>query len=181
MKTAGRFGKLARETAEKLLVDFSDIKAVVVIGSVAKGDYADDSDVDIVCVLEGKLDRERRYQLMQRAQEGVQFVPFSTEELNKHFEDSTTMAHSIKKGIVLFDRNGFLQSNLKAPLGPPSRRWMKEWFVHWLEFYFMGLLDLERGREFHSKFCGEECHCFITDNLARAAVNFSILFLEAGG
>ena len=166
---------------KKLLADFSDVKAVVVIGSVAMGGYREDSDVDMVCVVEGKLERERRYQLMQGAQEGVQLVPFSTEELNKHFEDSTTMAHSIKKGIVLFDKDGFLQSYLKAPLGPPSKRWMKEWFVHWLEFYFMGLLDLEREREFHPKFCTEECHCFIADNLARAAVNFSILFLEAEG
>jgi hypothetical protein len=45
----------------------------------------------------------------------------------------------------------------------------------------MGLMDLERGREFHQKFCEEECHCLISDNLARAAVNFSILFLEAEG
>jgi len=181
MKIPGGFGKLTRETVERLLADFPDVKAAVVIGSVAIGDYSEDSDVDIVCVVKGKLDRERRQQFLQMAHEGVQIVPFSTEELNRHFAECTTMAHSVQKGIVLFDKDGFLESYLKAPLGPPSKRWMKEWFVHWLEFYFLGQLDLEREEEFHRKFCDEECHCLIPDNLARATVNFSILFLETHG
>jgi hypothetical protein len=111
----------------------------------------------------------------------VQLVPFSAEELNRHFEECTTMAHSIQRGIVVFERDGFVQSYLQCPLGPPSRKWTKEWFLHWLEFYFMGLMDLERGEEFHRKFCQEKCDCFISDNLARAALNFAILYLEADG
>ena len=181
MKIPGKFERLVKETVERLLPAYSDIKALVLIGSVAIGDYNQDSDVDIVCVVGEKLDRRHRQQLMQTAPEGVQLVPFSAEELNKHFEDCTTMAHSIQKGVVLFDKDGFLQPYLKIPVGPPSKRWMKEWFVHWLEFYFMGLMDLEGGKEFHQKFCQEECHCFISDNLVRAGVNFSILYLEADG
>lgn len=181
VKIPGVFEKVVKATEEKVLAACPEIQALVVIGSVAIGDYSQDSDLDLVCIVEGKLDRKHKDGLIHLAPEGVQLVPFSQEELKKHFAKRTTMAHSIRRGIVVFQRDEFLQPYLEGPLGPPSRSWMKEWFVHWLEFYFMGLMDFEREKEFHRKYCQEECYCHISDNLARAAVNFSILFLDAQG
>ncbi len=181
MKVPGRFKKLVKDFSERLLSNRSDIKALVVIGSVAKGDYADDSDLDVVCVTEGKLDRDERQELIEMTPERVQLVLFSHGELDKHFENSTTMAHSIRKGIVIYDKDGFLKPYLECLLGLPSEKWMKDWFIHWLEFYFMGLVDSKREKPFHKEFCREECRCSISNNLARAAVNFSILYLETNG
>jgi predicted nucleotidyltransferase len=181
MKVPGRFQGIVNDVVRKILSIRSDIRAVIVIGSVAKGDYADDSDVDIVCVTRDKLNRKERFALMQSVSKRVQLVPFFKEELDKHFQNATTMAHSIQKGLVVYEKGGFLEPYLNISFDLPSVVWLKEWFVHWLEFYYMGLLDLARERKFHERFCNEECHCFISDNLPRAAVNFAMLYLEVKG
>ena len=181
MKIPGKFQSIVKDATRKVLSSRSDIMAIIVIGSVAKGDYADDSDVDIVCITEEKLDRKERFELMQSVPERVQLVPLFKEELDKHFQVATTMAHSIQKGIAVYEKDGFLEPYLEISLDLPSTAWMKDWFVHWLKFYYMGLLDLESGKQFHERFCSEESHCLISDNLARAAVNFAILYLEANG
>ena len=68
-------------------------------------------------------------------QEGS-IIPFTVEELNRHFENGTTMAHSILGGIVLFETNGFMEPYLRRELMTPSKKWMKEWFLHWPETPF---------------------------------------------
>lgn len=169
------------EAIENILSSRLDVKAIIVIGSVARGDHMKDSDVDLVCVTGQKVNPKQRQGLMGDIPVMAQLVVFSEEELRKHFEDSTTMAHSIQKGIPVFEKDGFLRPFLSKPLGIPKKEWMKDWFVHWLEFYFMGLHGLKGEKEFHKKFCKEKCQCFVPDHLARAAVNFAILYLETRG
>ena len=70
---------------------------------------------------------------------------------------------------------------LDISLGHPKKEWMKDWFIHWLRFYFMGLCDLEREEKFHKKICKDKCECSVPNKLARAAVNFAILYLETNG
>ena len=181
MEVPERFEKIINHVTEWILSSDLDIKALVIIGSVAKGDYREDSDVDVVCIMREKLDRKQRHQLMEGSPERVQLILFSEDELTKHLENATTMAHSIEKAMILYEKDGYLQPFLKKSLGLPSEKWMKDWFIHWLESYFMGLVDLKREKAFHKEFCREECRCLISNNLARAAVNFSILYLETNG
>lgn len=181
MRIPRRFVKDVEEVIENILSSRLDVKAIIVIGSVARGDHMKDSDVDLVCVTGQKVNPKQRQGLMGDIPLMAQLVVFSEEELRKHFEDFSTMAHSIQKGIAVFEKDGFLKPFLDMPLGLPKKEWMKGWFVHWLEFYFMGLHDLETDEEFHKKFCKEKCQCFLPDNLARAAVNFAILYLETRG
>ncbi|MCK4388739.1 MAG: nucleotidyltransferase domain-containing protein [Desulfobacterales bacterium] len=181
MRIPRRFVKDVEEVVEKLLSSHLDIKAIIVIGSVAMGDHMKDSDVDLVCVTGLRVNLEQRQSLMEDIPLMAQLVVFSEEELRERFEDFSTMAHSIQKGIPVFEKSSFLRPFLEMPLGIPKKKWIKDWFVHWLEFYFMGLHDLETDKEFHEKFCKEKCECFVPDYLARAAVNFSILYLETRG
>lgn len=58
-------------------------------------------------------------------------------QILNHFRRSTTMAYSIKNGIALYQKDGFINSLLKMKLSKPSKIWMKEWFEHWLRFYQM--------------------------------------------
>jgi len=91
------------------------------------------------------------------------------------------MAHSIKNGVIIYEMDKFLQNLLKIPLSLPSKKWMREWFEHWNIYYRMGLKDKRRNKQQHKKYCKERCHCEIYDGLARAVVNFAILYLEFKG
>ncbi|MDI6793741.1 MAG: hypothetical protein QME81_12900 [bacterium] len=63
----------------------------------------------------------------------------------------------------------------------PDREWMKKWFEHWTGFYRMGLRDIRINKGWHKRFCQKRCLCEVGDYLARATVNFAILFLELHG
>ncbi|MEW6664414.1 MAG: nucleotidyltransferase domain-containing protein [Thermodesulfobacteriota bacterium] len=179
--TVGIPEELARDAAAAILSEHAGIKALIVIGSVAAGDYMPDSDVDLVCIIDVRLSVEERHRLRESVPERVQLVILSREELKGHFENSTTMAHAIRKGKVLYEEDGYLRPFFKKETGLPSREWMKQWFLHWLKFFYLGLHWLEREKKFHGEFCKERCECSISDDLARAAVNFSILYLESRG
>ncbi len=157
-KLPSRFEKIIK-TAEERILASANIKALVIIGSVARGDWSEDSDVDIVCIFGKKLSRERKWALIRDPSGKIQIIPFTVEELNTHFENGTTMAHSIQRGIVMFEADGFMAPYLHRELGTPSRKWMKKWFIHWLDFYFMGMADLKEARDFHARFWQEECNC----------------------
>lgn len=181
MKIPELFEKVAQDAVDRIFSEHLGIKALVVIGSVAAGDYMQDSDVDLVCVIDVRLSLEERHRLRERVPESVQLVILSEEELKGHFENSTTMAHAIRKGKILYEKDAYLQPFLEKTLGLPSREWMKQWFLHWLKFFYLGVYWLEREEGFHTEFCKTGCECSISDDLARAAVNFSILYLEAQG
>jgi len=57
MKIPKEFESMVKAIEETVLAVYPDIKALVVIGSVAKGDYREDSDVDIVGVGMGRCSK----------------------------------------------------------------------------------------------------------------------------
>lgn len=79
-------------------------------------------------------------------------------------------------------KNGdFITRLLEQEITLPDREWMKKWFEHWIGFYRMGLRDIRRNKGWHKRFCQKRCTCEVGDYLARATVNFAILFSELHG
>ncbi len=78
LKRALRF---ARKAAERL-----DVEAVYIVGSRARGDYLDESDIDIVIVARGikKLNTKDRLMLLADiAEPGVDYLVYDIEEWEK--------------------------------------------------------------------------------------------------
>ncbi len=80
----------ARNSAEDLRRRFPEVKEVLVIGSLARGDFHGLSDLDLVLVVEGKLsasplDRLHRYWpfLRERLDFPLDLLVFSVEEWEK--------------------------------------------------------------------------------------------------
>ena len=168
----------ARATIPKI---YSDTLCLVLIGSVAEGDFKTDSDVDIVWVKRRKLGFEKLHEFQQELGERIQLILFNRKQLEEHVRNSTTMAHAIQNGVVLYTNGSAITRLLEQEITLPDREWMKRWFEHWLRYYRMGLRDIRRNKGWHKKYCRERCMCEVGDYLARAAVNFAILFCELHG
>ena len=166
---------------EFLLRTFKDLIGIVIIGSYAEGSATAGSDIDIVIVKRRRLSVKKRLELERTMGERVQIISFNRREVEYHFHNATTMAHSIRNGLVLYDRTGLITRLSRQSLGLPNREWMRQWFIHWLRFYRLGVLDRMRQKRFHKRYCLRRCRCQIGDHLARATVNFAILFLETKG
>ena len=170
-----------RLVCERIIDSYPSTRAIVLIGSRAEGEYQKNSDLDLVWIHNRSFSRYKIYELSEGFVPEVQIVPFTKKLLNEHFRLSTTMAHSIQKGIVLFNPNNYMGPYLSRQLTLPSREWIKNWFHHWEVFYRWGQRERRRNLRFHRKYCGEECYCMIPNYLARACVNFAILYLELKG
>ena len=176
-----------RAVCERILNRYDDVAAIVLIGSVAEGDFVPESDVDILCIRREKTPWEEQQEIVEGLDDRIQCIFFTEEMFQSHLKQRTTMAHSVLRGVTLYEAEDSIGelSNVTPEGGDldlPDREWMKRWFVHWLEFYEFGMKDVERSKERHLKHCTEEkCHCWIEDSLARSAVNMGILFLETKG
>lgn len=173
-----KIGRQILKAKKQILKEYNDTLGLVLIGSVAEGDYGKDSDIDIVCIKRRKVEMERRLEFMDKIYDKIQLVVFTKRQILNHFRHSTTMAYSIKNGITLYQKDEFINSLFKIKLSKPSKIWMKEWFEHWRRFYQMALRDKRRNKRFHKEFCKNKCYCEVGDYLARATVNFAILYLE---
>ncbi len=175
------YREMVTDACRHLLAHYTDTQAIVLIGSVATGDFVPESDVDVLCVKETSVRFKEQGEIQAQLDKKVQLIFFDVARFKEHFVQRTTMAHSVARGMVLYEKEGFLQPFFKEPLGLPTHEWMGGWFVHWLRFYEYGMQDMRRAEAWHRERCGTECTCYISDNLARAVVNFAILFLETQG
>ena len=175
------YREMAAGACRHLLEHYTDIQAIVLIGSVATGDFVPESDVDLLRVKETPLRAKEQWEVKKPLDEKVKLIFFDVARFKEHTDQRTTMAHSAASGVVLYEKHGFLQPFFKEPLGLPTREWMAGWFVHWLRFYEYSIRDIRRAEEWHREYCGTECTCHISDTLARTVVNFAILFLETQG
>lgn len=169
------------QAKRKILKDYQDVLGLILIGSVAGGDYQKNSDIDIVCIKSRKTAWRKTFKLTEKLSDKIQLVEFSKKQVLEHFKYSTTMAHSIRNGIILYHKDGFMDRLSKIRLSNPSKVWMRNWFKHWLRFYQMARWERRRNKRLHKKFCKGRCYCQVSDYLTRATVNFAILYLETQG
>ncbi len=175
------FQTAIQEVKGKIPGAYPDTLGLVLIGSVAEGNFKSDSDVDIVWIKSRKLRFRKLYEFEDKLDKRIQLIPFTRRQLEEHFRNSTTMAHAIKNGIVLYKRGDFISRLLERKITLPDREWMRKWFEHWIGFYRMGLRDIRRNKGWHKRYCKKRCTCEVGDYLARATVNFAILFSELHG
>lgn len=178
---------LVNKIRRKILKEYLDTRALFVIGSMSDWSYGPDSDIDIVWIKIRKIKVKRLLELEEKLNYNIelrriQLVPFTYKELSWHFNNSSTMAHSIQKGIIIYGaRNRSIQKFLAKKLSLPKKEWMYYWLSHWLKKYEWARFSIRRERRFHKRFCKDRCHCSIFDDIARVAVNFGILYLETNG
>ena len=175
------YTRVIEEVKDRVLKKYPNTLGLVLIGSVASGKFKRDSDIDIVWINSRKISFRNLINLTKGFKKRVQLAFFTRKQINEIFMKSTTMAHSIKKGIILFQRDNFINKLLEHPLSTPDREWMKEWYLHFERLYRFGLEEKRRNERFHKKYCKGKCHCVISNYLVRATVNFAILFLELNG
>jgi predicted nucleotidyltransferase len=158
------FKSSVAEMACHLLSLYKDTQGIIVIGSVADGTYNRTSDIDIVWIKNRPLDYKRHFRIeedLERISDRkIQLVPFSTKKIRWHFRHSTTMAHAIQRGIVVYRKeNGPLSELAKEKLGRPTHEWMKSWFEHWQTRYHWARESIRREKRLHKKFCKDKCVC----------------------
>lgn len=176
-----KFKAIIRKTKRVLPVNFPDTLGIILIGSCAEGCFSKDSDIDIVWLKSRKLRFEKLRQIQRGFSEKTTIIPYNKKQILYQFQNSTTMSHSIKNGKILYKNGGFVNKLMGHKLSAPSPEWMKYWFGHWVGFYEIGVKDYRRNKIYHKKHCTKKCFCDTVDALARAAVNFAILFLELKG
>jgi predicted nucleotidyltransferase len=102
---------LADRIAQALAVE-NDVRAVCLVGSVARGDQRSDSDLDLVVIATTRL---RGSELMARLPEDlhdgrVSVLPFSVERWLEEAADGSLFVHHVRlEGAVLLDRDGVLR------------------------------------------------------------------------
>ncbi|NPV80554.1 MAG: hypothetical protein HPY52_09820 [Firmicutes bacterium] len=151
------------------------VRAAALIGSVAEAKAEPGSDLDMVLVAEGKIPWNLTGDLLEWSPR-FQVVDLEPGELAKHFDRNTIMAWSIRRGIILADPDGILQEQLARPAALPSREWLQELWQHIWHDYLFGLELWRRARQEHRQFCTSECWGHNAIFLARAAINFSLIW-----
>jgi len=87
-----------------------EVVAVVLFGSVAKGEATDDSDVDMLVVTEGEMEEKlsgRLYDLMFKYDVPVEAVFLTYEDLIINLQAKTAFSFGLLEGYqILYDRGG---------------------------------------------------------------------------
>ena len=154
---------------------FKYISAIFVIGSLASGECTEDSDIDIVIILnkeEIMYDyglRDLTYDLHMKYEKRLQIIPISISNLiDYHMFYKTTMYHSILRGIELYNDGTVL---VEKVCSAPTLEWLIEWYLNFSRIYKYGLDELNEVEELQM--------CKITDeHLARSFFNFCIIYIE---
>jgi len=175
------YQQIVFNACQRILDCCDDVYALVIIGSVAEGDFCPESDIDLLCVKQEKISFQKQREIVEPLDNQVQAIFFNKAIFQSHFEKRTTMAHSVKNGIIVYEKEGFVSNCLKTDIELPTKEWMRDWTLHWLRFYEFGMDDIARSEEWHQKYCNEECTCHISELIARVVVNLAILFLETHG
>jgi len=114
-----------RELAERLR-DYG-VRLIVLFGSRARGDYTEDSDVDVLVVADGlPKDPREAYAVVARLA-GPRVAPtcFNTESFVRKLEGESTMIMEVlEDGKVVYADEGFLEE-VMAKYRETRRRWTR--------------------------------------------------------
>jgi hypothetical protein len=111
----------------------------------------------------------------------VEFVTFNLSEVRRHLAWQSPMAHALRRGVVIYDPAGLMVRLRSAPLGPPTREWMQQWFKHFWQRLDWGLDSYRMSKKMHRRYCKERCTCQVSEVLTRAVVNLALVLLTTKG
>ena len=169
---------LQEQLAEALL-------GACVVGSSVAGDWDEGSDIDFIYVTKDKLNYSFIFDLeeglQKRVKLRVQLIAMQPRELEEHLKNRTTMAHSIRRGLVLMDKQNYFYGFARlTDADLPLKPWMKKHFLHFVMVYYSALHAMEREKEMQEELKLNEPAPYGND-ICRPVVNFSILYLELHG
>jgi len=100
------------------LAEFADIEAVILFGSVARGDASPSSDIDMMVVADSEPDpTELRRRLGSSQEERLSLVCRSPRQFLKLLNQGDSFAaHLHYEGVVLYDRSRLVAGALSSPL-----------------------------------------------------------------
>lgn len=187
-KTRERIHPRCRESLDKALIVLEDrlekgLLGICVIGSSTCSDWEEGSDIDLlfltqerVCYKElSKIEEEIRDWVQVRVQ-CISMVPEYL--LNYHLSNRTTMAHSIRGGVVIWDpKKYFSRFADLTPEDLPKRRWIKEYFQSFFSIHRMSLEQIKEEKNYR-EVSRNSSHDFFHNSICRVIVNYSILYLE---
>lgn len=151
-----RFRTTVEGVTRDMLNAHPDILAMMVVGSLAEGEYDEHSDVDVLYVREPMIPTDEIVEI-RKPWPLVHFIYHSRASLKRHFSTSNTMAWSIKRGIVLRDPQRVLTPFRARTLDAPSKEWIRS----------------------HAQEVAEWSND--KDGLRKKMINFGILYLELMG
>ena len=110
----------AQELASLLVKRYPGIDAVLLFGSVARGDANEWSDIDLmVTSSDPNLTPEQLQQVLSERDEKVSLVYYPTSGFRKLYDERALfIAHLKKEGVVLYDRLDLLKTVLTRPFVP---------------------------------------------------------------
>lgn len=112
----------AKEIAVELVKAFPKIDAIVLCGSIARGDANEWSDTDLVVIgSDSKLTLERLRKAIPRRDDRVSLIYYSASDFQKLVrERALFVAHLIQEGIALYDPHNLLKKIWSQPFLPIS-------------------------------------------------------------
>lgn len=158
-----------------------------VVGSSVCGDWDEGSDLDLIFVtreaLKYSVIAELEETLQEKEDVRVQLINMYPDFLREeHLQTRSTMAHSIRRGLILLDKEGLFDDfNRLTDVDLPEQRWIKKHFLRFISVHFFGLHGIEQEKEMQKvlNYCQYEVE--YPNDVCRAIVNFSILYLELHG
>lgn len=162
-----------------------DVTGICIVGSSVNEDWEEGSDIDMVFAIRKKVDYRTEFTINDKIEETCKhrmqlvFLEGKASLEEYHFDNRTTMAHSIKNGIIILDQNNSL-NKFSSLAGTPKISWIKDYFCR-----FQLMLVLERENvacrlEDYQKYRFEEM-LSISNTVCRVIVNYAILYLELKG
>ncbi len=97
------YREMVAHACSYLLEHYIDIQAIVIIGSIAAGDFGPESDVDVLYVKETAVRPKEQWGMQKQLDEKVQLIFFDVARFKEHIAQRTTMAHSVARGIALYE------------------------------------------------------------------------------
>lgn len=111
--------RLRRKLGRKRIV------SLVLFGSVSKGQAKDTSDVDILVIHEGKIDKEEIRSIFEKYSRYVQIIGFTKNEFDDMYEKGNELIINIlKSGVIIYDRD-FYYKYLFQPIPRPTKRYIE--------------------------------------------------------
>ena len=152
------FKSIIKKARSLLLSEYKDTRGICLIGSIADGTYNESSDIDLIWIKIHLIKYKRWFKIEDKlnfnTNRKVQLVPFTYRKILWHFDCSSTMAHSIQKGIIIYGKRDRLISGLLSRnLSLPTKEWMDYWFEHWLKRYQWAKDAIKREKRLPKKFC----------------------------
>ena len=121
-----------------------DVTGICIVGSSVNEDWEEGSDIDMVFAIRKKVDYRTEFTINDKIEETCKhrmqlvFLEEKASLEEYHFDNRTTMAHSIKNGIIILDQNNSL-NKFSSLAGTPKISWIKDYFCR-----FQLMLVLER-------------------------------------